>query len=73
VHVGYCMCMLVIHVHVSYLWFKQHIKDACKSREHQLPNIMYNNGSSMEIQYPTGNIEYKRQSDLMDQYWNTIK
>jgi ATP/ADP translocase len=44
---AYCMCMLVIacacwllHVHVAYLRFKQHIKDACRSREHQLPNIM---------------------------------
>jgi hypothetical protein len=44
-----CACWL-LHVHVAYLRFKQHIKDACKSREHQLPNIMYNNGSSMEIQ-----------------------
>jgi hypothetical protein len=46
-----CACWL-LHVHVAYVYlrFKQHIKDACKSREHQLPNIMYNNGSSMEIQ-----------------------
>jgi hypothetical protein len=42
------MCMLVIsgacwllHVHVTYLRFKQHIKDACRSKEHQLPNNMY--------------------------------
>jgi ATP/ADP translocase len=48
VHVRYCMCMLVIscacwllHVHVAYLRFKQHIKDACRSKEHQLPNNMY--------------------------------
>jgi hypothetical protein len=31
----------LLHVHVAYLWFKQHIKGACKSKEHQLPNIMY--------------------------------
>jgi hypothetical protein len=31
----------LLHVHVAYLWFKQHIKDACRSKEHQLPNIMY--------------------------------
>jgi hypothetical protein len=36
-----CACWL-LHVHVAYLWFKQHIKDACRSKEHQLPNIMYN-------------------------------
>jgi hypothetical protein len=36
-----CACGL-LHVHVAYLWFKQHIKDACRSKEHQLPNIMYN-------------------------------
>jgi hypothetical protein len=35
-----CACWL-LHVHVAYLWFKQHIKDACRSKEHQLPNIMY--------------------------------
>ena len=49
------MCMLVIlgacwlfhvhvaylHVHVVYLWFKQYIKDACGSKEHQLPNNIY--------------------------------
>jgi hypothetical protein len=42
------MCMLVIsgacwllHVHVAYLWFKQYIKDACESKEHQLPNNIY--------------------------------
>jgi hypothetical protein len=28
-------------VHVAYLWFKQNIKDACESKEHQLPNNMY--------------------------------
>jgi hypothetical protein len=54
---GYYGCMLVIagacwllHVHVAYLRFNKHIKDACKSRERQLLNIMNNNGSSMEIQ-----------------------
>jgi hypothetical protein len=54
---GYCGCMLVIagacwllHVHVAYLRFNNHIKDACKSRERQLLSIMNNNGSSMEIQ-----------------------
>jgi hypothetical protein len=36
-----CACGL-LHVHVAYLWFKQHIKDACRSKEHQLSNIMYN-------------------------------
>jgi hypothetical protein len=30
-----------LHVHVAYLWFKQYIKDACGSKEHQLPNNMY--------------------------------
>jgi hypothetical protein len=54
---GYCGCMLVIagacgllHVHVAYLMFNNHIKGACKSIECQLLNIMNNNGSSMEIQ-----------------------
>jgi hypothetical protein len=27
----------------------------------------------MKIQYPTGNIEYKCQLDLMDHHWNTRK
>jgi hypothetical protein len=36
VHVGYCMCMLHIY------GLNKHIKDACRSKEHQLPNIMYN-------------------------------
>jgi hypothetical protein len=31
----------LLHVHVAYLWFKQYIKDACRSKEHQLPNNMY--------------------------------
>jgi hypothetical protein len=31
----------LLHVHVAYLWFKQHIKDACRSKEHQLPNNVY--------------------------------
>jgi hypothetical protein len=31
----------LLHVHVAYLWFKQYIKDACGSKEHQLPNNMY--------------------------------
>ena len=35
-----CACWL-LHAHVAYLWFKQHIKDVCRSKEHQLPNIMY--------------------------------
>jgi hypothetical protein len=35
-----CACGL-LHVHVAYLWFLQHIKDAYRSKEHQLPNIMY--------------------------------
>jgi hypothetical protein len=35
-----CACWL-LHVHVAYLWFKQYIKDACGSKEHQLPNKMY--------------------------------
>jgi hypothetical protein len=35
-----CACGL-LHVHVAYLWFKQYIKDACGSKEHQLPNNMY--------------------------------
>jgi hypothetical protein len=35
-----CACWL-LHVHVAYLWFKQYIKDACGSKEHQLPNNMY--------------------------------
>jgi hypothetical protein len=36
-----CACGL-LHVHVAYLWFKEHIKDACRSKEHQLLNIMCN-------------------------------
>jgi hypothetical protein len=35
-----CACWL-LHVHVAYLLFKQYIKDACRSKEHQLPNNMY--------------------------------
>jgi hypothetical protein len=35
-----CACWL-LHVHVMYLWFKKYIKDACGSKEHQLPNNMY--------------------------------
>jgi hypothetical protein len=35
-----CACWL-LYVHVAYLRFLQHIKDACRSKEHQLPNIMY--------------------------------
>jgi hypothetical protein len=31
----------LLHVHVAYLWFNQYIKDACGSKEHQLPNSMY--------------------------------
>jgi hypothetical protein len=40
----------LLHVHVAYLRFNNHIKDACKGRERQLLNIMNNNDSSMEIQ-----------------------
>jgi hypothetical protein len=35
-----CACGL-LHVHVAYLWFKQHMNDACRSKEHQLLNNMY--------------------------------
>ena len=31
-----CACGL-LHVHVSYLWFKQHIKDACRSKNINCP------------------------------------
>jgi hypothetical protein len=34
-------CLWLLHVHVVYLWFKQYIEDACKNKEHQLPNNMY--------------------------------
>jgi hypothetical protein len=34
-------CLWLLHVHVVYLWFKQYIVDACRNKEHQLPNNMY--------------------------------
>jgi cytochrome b subunit of formate dehydrogenase len=40
-HVVLLRCLWLLHVHVAYLWFKQYIKDACGSKEHQLPNNMY--------------------------------
>jgi hypothetical protein len=59
-------------VHVAYLWFKQYIKDACGSKEHQLPNICI-----MQLKHGNTITYWKyrnnRQLDLLDRHWNTNK
>jgi hypothetical protein len=62
----------LLHVYVAYLWFKQYIKDACGSKEHQLPNICI-----MRLKHGNTIAYWKyrnnRQLDLMDRHWNTNK